>query len=342
MSTYSQITPQLSNIINRVRRYTKSPSTQNISDQEVVDAINTYYLWDLPSHLKLLSLQKSKSIFTEPNVDVYDFETNDYFDIQPPVYISGYNAAYFQDKSTFYGVWPKLKQKASVATGNGGTTSFPFTLSGTPVLRSREVTNPSITDEYEVIISSQQADGTVMTLVDIPNSPTTGDLYYDVAGVLTQSVGSSINYITGAVTAIFPNPPGSGVSVEAQTTPYVASRPSSVWFYQNTLTLRPVPDDVYELIMTVIIKPSALLTDTDQPEIQEWYTLLSMGAARVILQERLDRDQLMILDPYYREQLDLVENRTLTQLGNQRTSTLFSSPGNYQFGLYNALQGGAS
>ena len=67
-----------------------------------------------------------------------------------------------------------------------------------------------------------------------------------------------------------------------------------------------------------------------------------MGAARVILQERLDRDQISILEPFYQEQLNLVENRTLTQLGSQRSSTLFTGTQNNQFGLYSALQGGAS
>jgi len=339
--TFSQISPQLSNIMIKARRYCASPSIQQLTDQEVVDAINTFYLWDLPSHLKLLSLQFTRTIFTEPNVDVYDFDTTKYFDIQPPIYIAGYQAAYVQDKEQFYGLWPKLKQKATVATGDGGTTSFTFTLSATPVLRSMS-DNDNIDQEYEVMITSQQADGTSMTLVDIPTSPTTGDLWYDIAGVLTQSVGSSINYSTGVVTAIFPAAPGNGISIESQTTPYVASRPNTVWLFQNKLTLRPVPDDVYELTMNCIIRPSALLNNTEQPIIQEWWVLLAMGAARVILQERLDRDQLGILEPFYQEQLGLVENRTLTQLGSQRSATLFTGPQNNQFGLFNALQGGAS
>ena len=94
--------------------------------------------------------------------------------------------------------------------------------------------------------------------------------------------------------------------------------------------------------MNCIIKPSALINNTDQPIIQEWWVLLAMGAARVILQERLDRGQLSILEPFYQEQLNLVENRTLTQLGNQRSSTLFTGNQNNQFGLNSALQGGAS
>ena len=340
--TFSQISPELSNIIIKARRYTASPSAQQITDQEVVDAINTFYMWDLPSHLKLLSLQYTRSIFTQPNVDVYDFDTTKYFDLQPPVYISGYEAAYLQDKNSFYNSWPKLKQKSSVATGDvSGTTSFTFTLSAIPVLRSMS-TNTSIDEEYEVMITSQDSSGNSMTLVDIPNGPTTGDLWYDVAGTLTQSIGSSVNYITGVVTAVFPTAPANGVSIESQTTPYVASRPNTVWLFQNKLTLRPVPDDVYELTMNCIIKPSALLNNTDQPIIQEWWVLLAMGAARVILQERLDRDQISILEPFYQEQLNLVENRTLTQLGNQRSSTLFTGNQNNQFGLNSALQGGAS
>ena len=73
------IAPQLSNIMNRARRYCASPSTQQLTDQEVIDAINTFYLWDMPSQLKLLSLELTRTIFTEPNVDGYDFDTKKYF-----------------------------------------------------------------------------------------------------------------------------------------------------------------------------------------------------------------------------------------------------------------------
>lgn len=331
--------PNLQSILNRARRYCASPGVQQLTDQEVADAINTYYQYDLPSNLKLLSLQFTRSIFTEPNVDVYDFDTTEYFDIQPPVYIAGYQAQYIQSKNEFYGVWPKLKQRNFVATGDGASTTFTFTLTGIPVLRSDSTSNSSITDEFEVYISSQDASGNSMVLVDVPTSPTSGDLYFDNAGVFTQSVGSSIDYLTGSVTVEFPNPPGTGVDIVAQTTPYTASRPQTVWLFQNKLTFRPVPDDVYEFTMNVIIKPTALINAADIPIIPEWWTLLAMGGARIILQERLDVDQYAILDPFYREQLGLVENRTLTQLGNQRTSTLFTSPYNYQFGIYNALSG---
>lgn len=333
--------PDLQAIMNRTRRYCASPGVQQLTDQEVADAINTYYLYDLPSNLKLLSLQFTKTIFTEPNIDVYAFDTTDYFDIQPPVYIAGYQAQYIQSKNEFYGVWPKLKQKNTVDTGDGATNSFTFTLPGIPILRSNSTANSSIADEFEVYVTAQDVNGDSMVLVDVPTSATSGDLYYDVGGVLTQSVGSSINYLTGTITAIFPSAPGSGVDINVQSTPYVAARPQTVWFFQNTLTFRPVPDDVYEFTMNVIVKPTALINAADQPIIPEWWTLLAMGAARVILQERLDMDQYSILDPFYREQLGLVENRTLTQLGNQRTSTLFTSPYNYQFGIYNALSGGS-
>ena len=339
--SYSIIQPTLENIIVKTRRYAAIPSVQQYSDQEVVDAINTYYLWNLPSNLKLLSLTQTKSIFTLPDVDTYTFDTTQYFDIQPPVYISGYQAQYVQSKNEFYGEWPKLLQKSSVATGDNAQTSFSFTLSTAPVLRSSSTAMSTIADEFNVIITSQQSDGTSMTLVDVPTTPSTGVLYRDISGTFTATTGT-INYITGAITADFPAAPGSGISVEAQVVPYVASRPQTVWFFQNQITLRPVPDDVYELTMNVMIKPTALIASGDFPLVEEWWTLLSMGAARVILQERLDKDQLAILDPFYREQLGLVENRTLTQLGNQRTATLFTSPYAYPFGLYNALQGGAS
>lgn len=334
-TTASSPTPNLTNIITKVRKFSASPSVLQVSDQEIIDAINTYYLWNLPSNLKLLSLQKSISVYTTPNVNVYAFDTVNYYDIQPPVYIGGYEMQYVQDKQSFYLIWPKVKNKITAASGDGTIGPFTFTISGTPILRSF-----GTNEEREVIVSALDTSNNSMALYDIPVDATTGT--FAEVGTSTPIVGTSINYITGAISVTFPNAVLSGSNINIQYTPYVASRPQTVWFFQNQLTLFPVPDDVYEMVFTVIFRPTAFLAGSPnvEPIIQEWWELLAMGAARIILQERLDIGNLEVLDKFYVEQLDNVERRTLTQFGNQRVPTIFSSPPGQYLDIYNPVGGG--
>lgn len=328
------VQPNLINIILKVRKYVAAPTPQQLSDSDIIDAINTYYLWNLPANLKLLSLEKRVAFYTQSNVDVYAFDTDAYYDVQPAMYVAGYRTQYLQDPAEFFRVWPKLKYKQQFETGDTSVGPFNGTLTGVPFLRSF-----SGNSETEILISCLDVNNENMVLVDNPTSITTGDLI--IPGDTSVSYGT-INYITGAVSnLIFPNGTLSGAPVEAQTTPYVAARPQTCLFFQNQFTLRPVPSDSFEVVYTAIVKPTEFLSTnpTAEPEIQEWWELLAVGAARIILQERLDENQLAVLERIYDEKLRNVERRTLTQLGNQRGPTIFSSPPNYPFDIYNPGSG---
>ena len=337
----SSPTPSLANIMVKVRKFAASPSDLQVTNQQIIDAINTYYLWNLPSNLKLLSLQRSVTFFTEPNVNVYPLDIVSYFDVQPPLYVGGYQMQYVQDKQTFYQIWPKVKNKVTAATGDGTTGPYTTSLAGTPILRSY-----GNNEEREVIVSALDGSSNVMTLYDIPTSATSGT--FAAIGTTTPIVGSSINYLTGAITLVFPSAVLSGANINVQFTPYQASRPQTAWFFQNQFTLFPVPDDSYEIVFNAIIRPTSFLATppstpslTSEPIIQEWWELLAMGAARIILQERLDIGNLQVLNQFYQEQLDNVERRTLTQLMNQSVSTLFNSPNATNLNIYNPVQGGS-
>lgn len=336
----SSPTPSLTNMITKVRKYSASPDIYQVSQQEIIDAINTFYLWRLPSNLKLLSLQRSVVFYTQPNINVYPFDTVAYFDVQPPVYIGGYEMQYVQDKQSFYLVWPKVKNKITFATGDGTTGAYTATISGTPILRSYGSTYADGNQEREIIVSAIDDSNESMTLYDIPLNATSGT--FAPIGSETPIAGTSINYITGAISVTFPNNVLAGSNINIQYTPYVASRPQTIWFFQNQFTLFPVPDDSYEIVFNAIIRPTAFLEGdlSAEPLIQEWWELLAMGAARIILQERLDAGNLQVLDKFYYEMLAEVERRTLTQLGNQRVPTIFSSPPGQYLDIYNPVGGG--
>ena len=71
----------------------------------------------------------------------------------------------------------------------------------------------------------------------------------------------SINYITGALNINARGIHGSipaGNPINVQYTPYVASRPQSVMFYQDQIYLYPIPDQAYTVSFEAYKYPTAL------------------------------------------------------------------------------------
>ena len=51
------VSANLNTIRLKVRRLTARPSPNQISDQEIDDYINTFYVYDFPEHLRMLNLK---------------------------------------------------------------------------------------------------------------------------------------------------------------------------------------------------------------------------------------------------------------------------------------------
>lgn len=67
----------LQDIQLKVRRLTKSPSQNQITDAQINDYINTFYLYDFPEHLRTFNLRQNLTFSLIPNIDVYDFPVAD-------------------------------------------------------------------------------------------------------------------------------------------------------------------------------------------------------------------------------------------------------------------------
>jgi len=135
----------LTAIRTKVRRLTRSPSTQQISDADIDEYVNTFVLYDMPSHLRLSNLRKTFTFFTERNVDTYSTNTldtdnplynfkNTIISTHDPIYVAGYKTSFSQSRESFFGKWPMIKQKKQIATGDNATTNFTGTLTNIPVL----------------------------------------------------------------------------------------------------------------------------------------------------------------------------------------------------------------
>ncbi len=332
-----------------VRRLTARYVEEQMSSTQIDGYINRYYTLFFPEEFKNLKLTKPYTFLTVPNVDTYAFVYQNgmvtspsgaaipgNIQLSPPAYCQGYLLRYYQDKTTFYNQWPKLTVNQQIGTTSIGLTTYSGTIPSAPFLRSQLDINGNVT-ESAVIFSVFDNTGYTFTMSDVPQINSNVGL---LIGTDDFAYGT-INYFTGAYSfAAALNP---GASIYASVVPYQSSRPTDVIFYNQQITLRPVPQQVYQVEFQISQQPTDLIADNDAPELNEWYLLLCAGAAKLIYADFPDPEGLAYLMPIWQEQIQLAQRRTLRQMSGQRAQTIFSQPGRPMMGYYmgNQYSGGS-
>jgi len=327
----------LSAIRTKVRRLTRSPSSAQITDTQIDEYVNTAYEQDLPATLKLKSLRKTFTFYTEPNVAQYPSISTDAFpassapmadfknknlDIESPLFVAGYRQTLLQSRDNFYTAYPLFVNKERRGTGNGVNNQFTGTLTSKPVLQN------------QVLISSVDVNGDGLSMVDVPvvdsisGLPTQNGNFYLAGSEPTTPptailVTNTINYVTGVYTVTFPIAPGNGELVNSQAVAYSAGRPVTVLFYDNAFEFRPVPDDIYRVEMDVYVQPMELDVDNDVPELNQYWQYLAYLAAKKIFEDRMDMDSIQMIMPELKNQERLVLRRTVVNQTKERTSTIY-------------------
>jgi len=312
-------------IIKKVRRLTRSPSVAQMSDDDIKEYVDTFVLYDFPEHLRLFTFKTTFTFYTEPNIDVYlptmaapllDFDQT-YTTFHLPVYVAGYETAFSQSRTEFFRTYPITNSIASIGTtGDGVTTNFTGTLSSTPVLRNN------------VLFSSVDINGAGLELHD------------DGAEVLAGDGAGTINYTTGAYTLAFTVAPADGQAINSQTVPYVAARPQSILYFDNSFTVRPVPDQPYTVTMDAFMRPSAFLALpgglAESPELEQWWQYISYGAAKKVFEDRSDHESVAMIMPEFKTQESLVLRRTIVQQSKERVATIYTgnTAGKYGSGWF--------
>ncbi len=327
---------KLSDIRNKVRRITARPSSAQITDDQIDEYINTFYLYDFPEHLRLQNLKVNYQFVTSANIPVYDFPKELYLNVMPPVYIAGYQSYMTQSRENFFRINPELNLlQSGLATGNG--TAGPYTLqlaNGTilrgfkrnpPGARSIDTNIPASELNWNVLISGVDLLGNSISLIDDGQ----GNLFDPSDANLTVPRGS-VNYSTGAVAIInFSSPIANGTPINAQFCPYVPSRPQSIVFYQDQFMLYPIPDQAYTVSFECYARPKELSSTTDlPPQLEEWWQLLAYGAADKIFADNADMENMQKFRPLLDEQMRLVNRRTIVQQTPERVSTIYSEQNN--------------
>lgn len=346
-------------IITKIRRLTRSPSQAQISDGTIIDYINTFLLYDFPEHLRTFNYHETFTFTCNPYQDVYPVNItnpaysanplfnfqNLYLTVNPPLYIAGFQQQYTQSQEQFFGIYPKIQSINQFTFGDGITTTFTGQInSQQAIIAPGQNINASLL-QNQVLFSSLDANNNGLAMVDVPvvntnnGWPTTQGNLYPEGNLPTTpptvvNPNNTVNYVTGAFTVTFQTAtaggpvntaPGANQPVSSQSVQVQAARPQMMLYFDNAFTLRPVPDQPYMIQFEVFKRPIALdQVNNTNPDLEEYWQFIAYGAARKVLQDRLDMDTVALLEPEYNQQLRLVLRRTIVQNKTQRVATIYT------------------
>lgn len=342
----------LADIIVKVRKLTGSATSLQLTDSQIIDYINSFYLYDLPAQFRSLKLKDTYTFNTIRGIDTYPFDSEHFTTIQMPVFCANRTIQLFQDVWSFYAINYNWQQMQNFTQGDGTTGPFTGTCQSIPIIRSYN-NNPMVqtqtapTSAYlptPTPVTFQQAIPSRVQNILITANNTLGvtqNVTDDGAGNLIGDGTGTINYNTGAISVTFNTAVTSGQDIQIQYNPATMAIPLSILFFQNQFTLRPVPDRGYTISMVAYRQPSQALlgsTDPDNPvltgvaELNEWWELLAFGAAKKIYEDRVDPDGISIMEVGLQKRYEVAEARTYAQLGSQRMGTMFADQLNQNYG----------
>jgi hypothetical protein len=340
----------LNAIRTKVRRLTRSPSTAQLSNDDLDQYINTSILYDFPSNLRLFSLRSTLTFYTQPGVDVYQTNTTDpldplynfknkYIAVHPPVFISGIQSSFTQWRDIFFGLWPQTNQvQDTLINGDGSQGPFTGVLNNFPQFPDNTGPDTGAIQQNSMIFTILDTNGTAMIVIDYPQTNTTALLGLPTQPPIAPSPSfGTLNYQTGQFSVSFPNNTMNSDTnpLFAEYIPYVPGKPISVLYYDNQFTLRPIPDKAYPVQIEVDVRPTELLDVEDVPQIEQWWQFISYMAAKKIFEDRMDTDSVQQILPEFRNQLNFVNRTSLTQQANERTNTIYTISKSYGWGWYN-------
>lgn len=357
-----------------IRKITGKYDTTQLPDQSIAntpislsnpsgidDYINDYYLYDMPEDLRSLKLRDFYQFFTIPNCGTYAIPQN-IIQIYDPIYIDNYQFAWYQTPDTFYRIWPELNFiDAAIAVTATSQATYNFTLTQTPVQQGTVVIGlqPNTDNPTTPLETFTDQDSPIP--LDIPIQQ-----FFKNPGTLTGSFGGTgtIDYLSGKVSITYATAPPSGVNINAHYHPYVASRPRDILFWQQSLFLRPIPNDTYAVKVMAYMLPTTVLSAatnatqrpslfvdpattntspptsttvqiqgfsgnsgslaTDLPQFNEFWQVIAYGAALKIFIEDGEHQEWEKYVPYYEKAKLLVQRKTIKQLGSQRIQTPYS------------------
>lgn len=329
----------LGDIISKVRRITKSPSINQITDDQIIQYINTYYLYDFPEELRLKDTYSNWQFTATPYQERYNLPTDTFINIEPPLYIDGYESQFTQSQDEFYKLYPRLANADDNQYGNGTVGPYTIQITNFPVL------------QYNVVVGAVDSGNNSASATDTPVVISPGNLSVYNGTLSGPFVASgTINYVTGVIVITFTNIIPGTSQISVQSAPYQPSRPVAALFYNNQVLLRPIPNSFYLVSVAAFVNPFAAITgasynpptdggvnpagsgflaNTDTSQIKQWWQLIAWGASLKIFEDRGDLENIARFIPLYEKQKLLAQRRTLVQQASERTATIYTDQTRY-------------
>ncbi len=331
----------------------------------VDDYINDYYLYDMPEDLRTLKLRDFYTFSTIPNCGTYSLPQTIY-DVYPPIYVDNYQFNWYQYPNEFYQVWPELNF-INQFPADSTTATQTFTLSQTPIQQGTLVIGliPNQTT-FTAFETFRDADSPVpldIPIQQVFNNPGVLTGSFGGTGTINYLTGAvSVTYANGAppagstITAhyhpyvasrprdilfwqqqLFIRPIPNDiylVKVMAYMMPTtVLSAATNATVFPASTVLQPgttntSPPAVDTVTITGFAgSPAAPAGMTNLSSMNEFWQLISYGAAIKILTEEGDWTEVAALQTIYEKQKNLAQRRTLRQLAHQRIPTVYSTNG---------------
>jgi hypothetical protein len=156
------------------------------------------------------------------------------------------------------------------------------------------------------------------------------------------TTSNTINYLTGTINVEFPEVIPAGNNISAQCFFYQSGLPRAILYYNNTITLRTVPDIQYLVELDAYLSPAAFLNTSSAIPFGYMAEYIARGAARKILSDTGDVEQFAFYEPLFKEQELLVWKRSQRQWTASRTESIYSQGFGQGAGFNNNYGGGVS
>lgn len=141
---------------------------------------------------------------------------------------------------------------------------------------------------------------------------------------LTSQYCGTVNYVTTQMTINFPVAPSAGTNINVWAATYQVGRPYNLLFWNNELTIRPVPDNVYLCEVETYQTPAQFMNTSNHPVLNQWAQYIAYGAAREILRDRQDMEGVANLEEGFKRQESLVLERQAVEEIGQPNITFFN------------------
>ena len=333
----------LQQIIEKIREVSASGNSLQVTDEKIINYINSYYLLDLPNDLRNIKLKDVYTFNTIQGVDVYPFDFDHWSTVEAPAYCGKIQIVFFQDKNQFYSYNTNSQQLETFAQGDGSLGPYSGTTLASPIIKSvnnnamtttREANTQVFPAGYPPSFPNPNISRIQNILISANTSTSSLHVTDDGAGnLIGDCTTGTINYQTGAIANLtFTQAVPAGNNINVQYWESAEGQPFTILFFQNQFILRPVPDQSYAIEINAYRQPSQALLGTTssrtpdltgRPEELCWWELITFGVAKKLYQDRLDTDGVQMMQAFIDEKISEARTRTYGQLGSRSINTIY-------------------